>query len=234
MTKPYNVSLQLTLEQHRGLPLPEQSKIHHIALQSPLFIHSSTSTGSNNHRSCVLLYTFTEGNHHVHMDKAVQTHTIRGSIVLQRVHQGSESDMQVLSQNPESPFHPFALGVQNLDNRCEMTLVNKTRMFINLQWEVYLLTWMDIPVSLTKSSSSQRQATLEAEVPLDYLGSTELGQVSRCCWYGFQRPSHLSSSSSWQDLTTQGMEFSCQPDEAFCLPVSFISLYAPFLINHPY
>ena len=34
-------------------------------------------------------------------------------------------------------------------------------------------------------------------------------------------------------LNTQGMKFSCQPDEAFCLPVSFISLYAPFLINHP-
>ena len=134
MTKPYSLSLQLTLEQHRGLPLPEQSKIHHRTLQSPLCIHSSTYTGSSNHRSCVLLYTFIEENHHVPMDLAVQTHTIQRSAVLQCVHQGSESDMQVLSQNPESPFHPFVLWVQTLDNRCEMTLVKQNK-------KVYLLIY---------------------------------------------------------------------------------------------
>lgn len=94
---------------------------------------------------------------------------------------------------PEPPFHPFALWEQNLDNRCEMTLVkqNKNVLFINLQWEVYLLTQMDIPVSWPVILFPK----------IGYTGSWGTTGLlrdhwvragDRCCWCGFQRPSHLT------------------------------------------
>lgn len=136
-----------------------------------------------------------------------------------------------MRQRPEAPLHPLliCLGEENLAGKCQKAQTDKTRMFSNLQWDVYLLTGLDMPVRPTRASSSQRQARQEVRVspgkPWVRAG-------------GWAAAPGVDSGGLGAELcistvafTCPGLGLSCQGDRAPHLSLSLSSLYALFLAN---
>lgn len=93
MTKPYSLALQLTLEQRRGLPPPEQSKIHiQLYNQPPVFIVPPPRIQTSMDHT-VLLYTSVEENQHICGPAQFKLIWFKGQLYFDVFTMCSESDM---------------------------------------------------------------------------------------------------------------------------------------------